>query len=81
MKTFYNEAESYVDEMLEGIVAAHADALKFVTAERRAIARVEAPLRDKVALCTGGGSGHLPVFLGYVGKGGLDGAAIASSNS
>jgi len=78
MKTFYNEAESYVDEMLEGIVAAHADQLAFAAGEKRAIMRADAPVKDKVAIVTGGGSGHLPVFMGYVGKGLIDGAAIGN---
>jgi dihydroxyacetone kinase-like protein len=38
--------------------------------------RADAPVEGKVALATGGGSGHLPVFLGYVGKGMLDGCAV-----
>jgi dihydroxyacetone kinase-like protein len=78
VKTFYNEAEKYVDEMLEGIVGAHPDQLKFVGGEKRAIVRAEAPVKGKVSICTGGGSGHLPVFMGYVGKGLLDGAAIGN---
>ncbi len=78
MKTFYNQAESYVDEMLEGIVAAHPDQLAFAAGEKRAIMRADAPVKDKVAIVTGGGSGHLPVFMGYVGKGLIDGAAIGN---
>jgi dihydroxyacetone kinase len=42
----------------------------------RGIVRATAPTANKVAIVTGGGSGHLPVFLGYVGRGLLDGAAI-----
>ena len=38
--------------------------------------RADAPVQGKVALATGGGSGHLPVFLGYVGRGLLDGCAV-----
>jgi len=78
MKTFYNEAESYVDEMLEGIVAAHPDQLAFAAGEKRAVVRADAPVKGKVAIVTGGGSGHLPVFMGYVGKGLIDGAAIGN---
>ena len=43
---------------------------------RAAIVRADAPVAGKVAIVTGGGSGHLPVFMGYVGRGLLDGAAI-----
>src|SRR5690554_2100050 len=78
MKTFYNQDENYVNEMLEGILKVHPDLLKKADNEIRAIARVESPIKDKVAIVTGGGSGHLPVFMGYVGKGLLDGAAIGN---
>jgi dihydroxyacetone kinase-like protein len=78
MKTFYNEADNYVDEMLDGIVKAHPDQLKYVDGEKRAILRADAPVSGKVAIVSGGGSGHLPVFMGYVGKGLIDGAAIGN---
>jgi len=78
MKTFYNKDENYVDEMLEGILYAYPDLLKKVNGEIRAIARTDAPIEGKVSIVTGGGSGHLPVFMGYVGKGLLDGAAIGN---
>jgi dihydroxyacetone kinase len=78
MKTFYNNAETYVDEMLAGIVKAHPDQLKFAEGEKRAILRADAPVKDKVAIVTGGGSGHLPVFMGYVGRGLIDGSAIGN---
>ncbi len=78
MKTFYNQDENYVNEMLEGILTAHPDLLKKTNGEIRAITRIDAPVNGKVAIATGGGSGHLPVFMGYVGKGLLDGAAIGN---
>lgn len=78
MKTFYNNDANYVNEMLEGILAAHPDMLKMVDGEIRAIARADTPVENKVSIITGGGSGHLPVFMGYVGKGLLDGAAIGN---
>ena len=78
MKSFYNQDENYINEMLEGILSAHPDMLKKVNGEIRAIIRADAPVKDKVAIVTGGGSGHLPVFMGYVGKGLLDGAAIGN---
>ena len=68
MKKIINRPEDFVDEMLAGILAAHPRALK-ATADPRAIIRADAPVAGKVAILTGGGSGHLPVFLGYVGKG------------
>jgi len=78
MKTFYNNDENYVNEMLEGILNAYPNMLKKVNGEIRAIARADAPVKGKVSIVTGGGSGHLPVFMGYVGKGLLDGAAIGN---
>ena len=44
----------------------------------RVIVRQDAPVKGKVAIATGGGSGHLPVFMGYVGKGLADGACIGN---
>lgn len=78
MKTFYNNDENYVNEMLEGILNAYPNMLKKANGEIRAIARADVPVNGKVSIVTGGGSGHLPVFMGYVGKGLLDGAAIGN---
>jgi dihydroxyacetone kinase-like protein len=44
----------------------------------RALVRKDAPIKGKVAICTGGGSGHIPLFLGYVGPGLLDGVSIGN---
>jgi dihydroxyacetone kinase-like protein len=75
MKKLINRPENFVAEMLDGLVKAHPDALAFA-GEPAAIVRADAPVQGKVALATGGGSGHLPVFLGYVGRGLLDGCAV-----
>jgi dihydroxyacetone kinase-like protein len=75
MKKLINRPEDFVREMLDGLVKAHPDLLAFAD-EPAAIVRADAPVRGKVALATGGGSGHLPVFLGYVGRGLLDGCAV-----
>jgi dihydroxyacetone kinase-like protein len=74
MQKILNDPERFVDEMLEGILAAHPGQLRRVGP--RAIVRTAAPIADKVAIVSGGGSGHLPVFMGYIGLGLLDGAAI-----
>jgi dihydroxyacetone kinase len=78
MKTFYNDDENYVTEMLEGILNAYPNMLKKANGEIRAITRTDAPIKGKVSIVSGGGSGHLPTFMGYVGKGLLDGAAIGN---
>lgn len=74
MKKVLNAPSDYVDEMLEGLCAAHP--AHFVQPERRVIVRPGAPRPGKVGIVTAGGSGHLPIFTGYVGQGLLDGAAI-----
>ena len=76
MKKFLNEPKSFVDEMLEGILLAHPDQLTFTAGDRRCIVRAGSPRKGKVGLATGGGSGHLPLFLGYVGQGLLDGCSV-----
>ena len=76
MKKILNDPENYVDEMLEGLVAAHPDYYRLVGDDRRAVARATPGADGKVGIVTGGGSGHLPVFTGYVGTGLLDACAI-----
>ena len=76
MKKLLNDPESYVDEMLEGLVAAHPGHYRLVGEDRRAVARAVPGAEGKVGIVSGGGSGHLPVFTGYVGTGLLDACAI-----
>src|SRR5690554_4435060 len=76
MKKFINEPKNFVDEMMEGILAAHPKQLTSLNEDIRCIVTTEAPVKEKVGIVTGGGSGHLPLFLGYVGKGLLDGCAV-----
>nr|WP_281274579.1 dihydroxyacetone kinase subunit DhaK [Brevibacillus nitrificans] len=78
MKKFLNDPEQVVDEMLEGLLLAHSDQLKSVRSDNRALVRAKGPSNGKVAIATGGGSGHLPLFLGYVGPGMLDGVAVGN---
>jgi len=75
MKKMLNNPNEFVNEMLDGLLKAHPDQLTF-TEDIHCIVRAVSPVQGKVALATGGGSGHLPVFLGYVGKGMLDGCAV-----
>ncbi len=76
MKKILNNPRDYVDEMLEGLCAAHPEFYRRTGPGGRVIVRPDAPLAGKVGIVTGGGSGHLPVFTGYVGRGLLDSAAI-----
>ncbi len=78
MKKIINDPFKFVDEMLEGILLAHPGQLKLVGADRRAVVRADVPIKGKVGIATGGGSGHLPVFMGYVGKGFVDGCSIGN---
>lgn len=76
MKKILNAPDLFVPEMLDGLLKAHPDLLAFAGNDPHCIVQADAPIEGKVALATGGGSGHLPVFLGYVGKGLLDGCAV-----
>ncbi|ALL69931.1 dihydroxyacetone kinase subunit K (plasmid) [Paraburkholderia caribensis MBA4] len=78
MKKILNEPQAYVDEMLDGLCLAHPDVYRRAGESGRVIARA-APARDgKVGVVSGGGSGHLPLFTGYVGTGLLDACAIGN---
>lgn len=74
MKKILNAPADYVDEMLAGLCLAHP--AYYTQPERRVITRAGGAVPGKVGIITGGGSGHLPVFTGYVGKGLLDACAI-----
>jgi dihydroxyacetone kinase len=75
MKKILNQPADFVPEMLDGLIKAHPEQLAYAE-DLHCIVRADSPVQGKVALATGGGSGHLPVFLGYVGKGMLDGCAV-----
>lgn len=76
MKKILNNPEKYVDEMLEGFVAAHPEFYRMHGDTGKVVARAKKANDGKVGIVTGGGSGHLPVFTGYVGEGLLDACAI-----
>jgi len=76
MKKILNRPTDYVNEMLDGLCAAHPQCYRRTGAEGRVVVRTGAPIRGKVGIVTGGGSGHLPVFTGYLGAGLLDACAI-----
>lgn len=75
MKKIINKPENYVNEMLEGIYIAHSDFYTYVNNDLHCLVTAN-KVEGKVGIMTGGGSGHLPLFLGYVGKGMLDGCAV-----
>ncbi|AYG63362.1 dihydroxyacetone kinase subunit DhaK [Rhizobium jaguaris] len=77
-KKLINDGAAAVDEMLAGILAAHPRHLRVVEGSPRSIVANEGPRPGKVGLVIGGGSGHEPTFLGFVGKGLADAAAIGN---
>lgn len=77
-KKIINDGNRTVDEMLEGILAAHPRHLTSAEGSPRSIIARDGPREGKVGLVIGGGSGHEPTFLGFVGKGLADAAAIGN---
>ena len=73
MKKFINAAEDVVQESLAGLGSAHPDLVR-IDAANQIVVRKDAPVSGKVALVSGGGSGHEPLHGGFVGKGMLDAA-------
>ena len=78
VKKIINNGADAVDEMLAGILAAHPNHLKRVEGTARSVVAVDGPRKGKVGLVIGGGSGHEPSFVGFVGRGLADGAAIGN---
>ncbi|WP_371362664.1 PTS-dependent dihydroxyacetone kinase, dihydroxyacetone-binding subunit DhaK [Sporomusa rhizae] len=77
MKKLINNAEQVVEEMLQGAVLAHPQYVKRVEGFN-VLVRANSPVQGKVALVSGGGSGHEPSHAGYVGRGMLDGAVAGA---
>lgn len=77
MKKIINDANLVLEDMLKGMVAAHPEYIKKLE-NADVLLRVDSPIDGKVALVSGGGSGHEPAHGGYVGKGMLD-AAVAGA--
>lgn len=75
MKKLMNAPDAFVDEMLAGLCAAYPE-LKQEGPGGRVIRAAHAPRQGHVGIVSGGGSGHLPLFTGYVGDGLLDACAI-----
>src|ERR671936_53347 len=73
MKKLINSPESVVKDALEGMAAAHADLLR-VHFDPDYVVRADAPVKGKVGIVSGGGSGHEPMHGGFVGPGMLDAA-------
>ncbi|WP_112262089.1 dihydroxyacetone kinase subunit DhaK [Lentzea terrae] len=73
MKKIINDPETVVQDALRGMQAAHSDLLS-VHYDPAVVVRADAPVQGKVAIISGGGSGHEPLHGGFVGRGMLDAA-------
>ena len=77
MKKIINNPSDFVEESIQGLVVSHPDIYSFATDNERVIKRT-VKAKNKVGIVSGVGSGHLPDFTGYVGKGMLDACAVGS---
>ena len=77
MKKIINKPSDFVEESIQGLVKSHPEIYAFAKDNKRVITRSKKS-SNKVGVVSGGGSGHLPVFTGYVGKGILDACAVGS---
>jgi len=76
MKKFINDPMQVVDEMLEGFLFVNAKYVRRSATHARVLLRRDAPVKGKVAIVTGGGSGHKPSFIGFLGQGMLDAVCV-----
>ena len=77
MKKIINNPSNFVEESIDGLIKSHPNVYALAKDNERVVTRAKKS-SNKVGLVTGGGSGHLPVFTGYIGKGFLDACAIGS---
>jgi len=77
-KKLINDPRAIIEEMLGGMLAAHPRHLRQLPDSPRSIIAVDGPRKGKVGLVIGGGSGHEPTFVGFVGRGLADAAAIGN---
>ncbi len=75
MQRIINNPNDVVDEMINGFVKAHKDIIE-KTENNRVLKYKKAPIKNKVGIVTGGGSGHKPAFIGYIGENMVDAVAI-----
>ena len=75
MTRIFNDPADFADEALAGFCDAHSDLVRQV--EGGAVRR-NRPATPKVAVITGGGSGHYPAFAGIIGPGFADGAVVGN---
>lgn len=78
MKKIMNNPDNFAVETVEGIIAAYGDKVKLLNGDPQMYLSNYPAREGKVGIVTAGGSGHLPVFLGYVGQGMLDGCIVGN---
>ena len=76
MQRFINNPDEVVEDTVRGFVKAHADIVRLADSNPRVVAARKAPVAGKVGVITGGGSGHEPAFIGYIGDAMLDAVAV-----
>ena len=76
MNRFINNPDYVVDDMIKGYVKAHSALVSQSTRNSHVVKYKNAPVKGKVGIVTGGGSGHEPAFLGYVGRNMVDAVAV-----
>ncbi|GHD05535.1 dihydroxyacetone kinase subunit DhaK [Tianweitania populi] len=76
MQRFINNPDDVADDSVRGFVKAHKDLVRLSDKNRRVVVSTAAPVKGKVGVITGGGSGHEPAFVGYTGRNMLDAVAI-----
>ena len=74
MKKLINDPANVVDELIDGFVYTNKGRVKRI-GRHTVVARIDAPIKDKVGVVIGGGAGHEPLFLEYIGKGMADAEA------
>jgi len=77
-KKLINDPKAIIEEMLEGIVKAHPGKVRLLPDSPRSVIAVDGPRKGKVGIVVGGGSGHEPTFVGFVGKGLADACAVGN---
>ncbi|MBN9053435.1 MAG: dihydroxyacetone kinase [Shinella sp. 65-6] len=75
MQRFINNPDEVVEDTIKGFVKAHSDLVRLADNPRVVVSK-HAPVKGKVGIITGGGSGHEPAFVGYTGRNMLDAVAV-----
>lgn len=81
MKRIINDGYDVVEEMLEGYELAHKDTVHLLDNDKRVLVKNKLSETPKVGVIVGGGTGHEPLFLGYVGEGFADASVMGNVNT